>query len=177
MAKKHTMRVAVVGPESCGKSTLAQKLAQHLDGKYVPEMARSYFENHAHSIYTINDVIAIAQLQQETEDMMASKFPIVLCDTSPLVSRIWAEVRFGHCPSQIEALDMQSNYTFTLLCAPDLPWEPDPLRENPHNREKLFQIYAHYLRLNSTPHAIITGQGLKRYENALQALVGSGIGL
>ena len=54
------MRIAVVGPESCGKSTLAQKLAHHFGGRYVPEMARAYFEKHPHINYSIEDVIAIA---------------------------------------------------------------------------------------------------------------------
>jgi nicotinamide riboside kinase len=175
MAKNRTMRIAVVGPESCGKSTLAQKLAHHFGGRYVPEMARAYFEKHPHINYSIEDVIAIAQLQQEVEDSMAIDSEIVVCDTSALVSRIWAEVRFGYCPDQISALDSQSNYSFTLLCSPDLPWEADPLRESPHNRDKLFEIYAHYLHSKKQAHAIIAGVGAGRFENALLALRCQGI--
>ena len=171
------MKIAVVGPESCGKSTLVIALAQYFNCAYVPEVAREYFATHPHLHYTIDDVIAIAQAQQALEDQLAEQHPLLICDTAPLVCRIWAEVRFGHCPPAIAALDAHANYAATLLCAPDLPWQVDPLRENPSNREELFGIYANYLKLRSTPLAIISGLGDARFRLAIEKLMAMGIAM
>lgn len=175
MAKKSEIKIAVIGPESCGKTTLAKALASQLGAAYVPEMARQYFETHPHDSYTMNDIVAIAQLQQNTEDMIGQQYRVIICDTSPLVSRIWAEVRFGYCPNEVLRLDANSDYTYTLLCAPDLPWEPDPLRESPHSREKLFQIYAQYLHLKQSHFSLISGLGDERLKQAKLALLNNGI--
>lgn len=175
MANIKVVKIAIVGPESCGKSTLAQQLAAHLRARYVPEMARSYFAQHPHANYSVDDVIAIAKLQHDTENLISAQHALLICDTSPLVYRIWAEVRFGYCPAEITTLEKQSQYAHTLLCAPDIPWQPDPLRESPHNREKLFALYAHYLRLNAEPYHVIEGCGQARLDSALSWLKNQGI--
>jgi len=177
MANHQVVKIAIIGPESCGKSTLAQYLATRLNAQYVPEMARSYFAHHPHTNYSIEDVIAIAKLQYDTENSMSAHHPLLMCDTSPLVCRIWAEVRFGYCPAEITTLEMQSEYAHTLLCAPDIPWQADPLRESPHNREQLFTRYAHYLHLNAEPYHIIKGNGSARLDSALSILKNQGIGI
>ena len=38
------LRIAITGPESSGKTTLAIALAKHLKSKWVPEFAREYLE-------------------------------------------------------------------------------------------------------------------------------------
>ena len=43
----YTQRIAVVGPESSGKSTLSRQLAERLGGLWVPEYARTLLEHHA----------------------------------------------------------------------------------------------------------------------------------
>ena len=170
MAKKNPIKIAIVGPESCGKSTLALALAQHYSFAYVPEVAREYFLTHTHTNYSVDDVIMIAQLQQERENLLAQQYGNLICDTSALVNRIWAEVRFGYCPAQIRQLESSSSYVHTLLCAPDLPWQADPLRENPHDRENLFNLYVQHLSVKSAPFSIVSGIGATRLNNALSAI-------
>ncbi len=164
------MRIAIVGPESCGKSTLALALAQHYSCAYVPEVARDYFLTHLHTNYTIDDVVAIALLQKQLENQMAKQHHTLICDTSALVCRVWAEVRFGYCPIAIEQIENQSSYAHILLCTPDLPWQADPLRENPHNRKKIFDIYAQYLSSKSVPYTVVTGIGAERLHQAICTL-------
>ena len=50
-------------------------------------------------------------------------------------------------------------YDLWLLCKPDLPWEPDPLRENPDDRERLFERYEELLDQLGKPYAVISGAG------------------
>jgi nicotinamide riboside kinase len=55
------------------------------------------------------------------------------------------EQRFGKSPAWIGEKRASSDYALTLLLKPDLPWEPDPLRQNPHDRNYLYQLYENEL--------------------------------
>jgi nicotinamide riboside kinase len=141
------MTILVTGPESSGKSTLARNLAWALDGIYVAEAARDYLEER-NGNYTEADLPLIGAKQKEAEDAArASSASFVVCDTGPEVIRIWAEVKFGHCPEDILIASNQRSYDLILLCLPDLPWEPDVLREAPgqEQREDLLSRYRSVL--------------------------------
>jgi nicotinamide riboside kinase len=61
-------------------------------------------------------------------------------------------------------------YDLYLLCNTDLPWEYDPLRENPDDRERLFELYKKELEDRGFSFAIISGTGKERLENAVKAI-------
>ena len=72
------LRVAIIGPESTGKSTLAQQLAEKYHGIYVPEYAREYVEQLQGRPYTYDDVCAIARHQ--IEQLKAYAAPTEKCE-------------------------------------------------------------------------------------------------
>ncbi len=159
-------RVSITGPESTGKSKLAAWLSEVYQTLWVPEYAREYLEKNGPD-YLLKDVVAIARGQLERENIAAQKVKKVLfCDTDLLVTKIWCEVVFGTCPDWIEQHFQLHRYDLYLLCYPDLPWEPDPLRENPDNREELFELYRRALEENELPYRIVKGFGAERFENA-----------
>jgi NadR type nicotinamide-nucleotide adenylyltransferase len=159
-------RVTVTGPESTGKSKLAAWLANAYQTLWVPEYAREYLEKNGPD-YSLADVEKIARGQLERENRMAEKVTQVLfCDTDLLVTKIWCEVVFGACPAWIEKQFLTHRYDLYLLCYPDIAWEPDPLRENPDNREELFALYRSALEKNKMPYRIVSGTGEARFENA-----------
>lgn len=130
------MTILVTGPESSGKSTLARNLAWALDGVYVAEAARDYLEER-NGNYTEADLPLIWAKQKEAEDAArASSASFVVCDTGPEVIRIWAEVKFGHCPEDILRESKERSYDLIFLCLPDLPWVPDALREAPDQEQR-----------------------------------------
>ena len=159
-------RVSITGPESTGKSKLAAWLADAFQTLWVPEYAREYLEKNGPH-YTLEDVVAIARGQLERENNLARQAKNVLfCDTDLLVTKIWCEVVFGICPDWIKQQFQTHHYDLYLLCYPDLPWEPDPLRENPDNREELFFLYRKVLEENGMPYRVVKGFGMERFENA-----------
>ncbi|VAW28888.1 Ribosylnicotinamide kinase, partial [hydrothermal vent metagenome] len=91
---------------------------------------------------------------------------VLFCDTDLLVTKIWCEVVFGTCPEWIEQEFHLHRYDLYLLCYPDIPWEPDPLRENPDDREKLFTLYRQALEENNLPFRVVKELGDVRFENA-----------
>jgi nicotinamide riboside kinase len=135
-------KIAITGPESCGKTTLCQQLAEHFQCLWVPEMARIVLEKEGPA-YDAAKVEFMACMQLEEEQRL-EKMAIeaghewLFFDTDFLVYQIWMEQRFGFCPDWIRQQAGQPNYALRILLRPDLPWQPDPLRENPHNRDFLY---------------------------------------
>jgi nicotinamide riboside kinase len=165
-----SIKIAVVGPESCGKSTLAQQLTVLLEGILVPEYARYYLADKTEK-YLLNDLIHIHEKQLELEqDALSRGNRYIVCDTSPLVIELWAAEVFGKIPTEISNTHQPHSYACYLLCAPDIPWVADPLRENPHDRERLFLLYQKKLDELKTPYGIVKGQGHQRLLNAYDFL-------
>lgn len=169
------LRVAIVGPESCGKSTLAAALATRLRDAgetvaVVDEYARAYYAQRPYQP-TASDVLAIARGQLAAEQAARdSGAAILLCDSTVLTCRIWAEVAFGEAEPALLALNRPQDYDLTLLTAADLPWQPDPLRSYPHARAALLARYVAALQQAAVPYHWVTGQGLARVSEAWQAL-------
>lgn len=149
--------IVVTGPESSGKTTLSRALADHYDCPWVPEYARHYLEAHGPH-YEEADLRRIAQGQYLWERYAAAQARrLVISDTSMMVLHVWAQYRYGRVdPWIVEQLHSQ-DYHLYLLCAPDIPWKADTLRENPHDRHELLAIYEEELRQLGVPFVRIQG--------------------
>ncbi len=163
--------VAIVGPESTGKSDLATALSVKLNGCLVTEMARIYLDE-INRPYREEDLLTIAQLQVAEEDKMLSdpNCNLLVCDTNLLVIKIWSLHKYQQCHPWIEDQMTKRSYDLHLLCNIDLPWQADPLREYPHMREFFFNWYHSALIDQKVNYEIITGQNEKRAENALKII-------
>ena len=165
---KHILRIAVTGPESSGKSVLTEALAAHYRTSYAPEYARQYLKETGGG-YRFADLTAIAQGQVRNEECaIEASSGICFFDTDMIVLKIWAQFRFNRVPAFIREAIAEDRYDAFLLCKPDLPWEPDPLRESPDPAERmeLFDIYQSELRAFNKPVAVVSGEGQGRIERA-----------
>ncbi|WP_187264155.1 AAA family ATPase [Pontibacter beigongshangensis] len=161
------LKISVTGPESTGKSTISEKLAQHYQTVWVPEYARSYLSNLSRP-YTLADIEAIARGQLRQEAELAQKANTLLfADTDLLVLKIWSENAFGHCPAWILEKLEQQPYNLYLLMGVDLPWEPDPQREHPHLRQYFYDLYKKELQRLQAPFVEISGLQEDRFRMAL----------
>lgn len=138
---KACFRILLTGPESSGKTLLARRLSVLLDAILVEEYAREYLHQRG-GRYEEADLLAIwrGQAAKERAYPWAS---CLVCDTGPLVIAVWSAVKYGRVHPEIEAAAAALDYDLILLCAPDLPWDPDPLREAPDavDRWRLFRRY------------------------------------
>ncbi|MCK4569489.1 MAG: ATP-binding protein, partial [Bacteroidales bacterium] len=97
MKHKLTYRIAITGPESTGKSELAEQLAKHFNTVWVPEYSREYLRELSRS-YGYDDILSIAKGQFEGEERMATKASgLLFCDTDFIVNKIWCIDKFGKC--------------------------------------------------------------------------------
>ena len=163
------LRIGIIGPESSGKSTLARQLAEAFDASFVSEYAREYVERLDRD-YTYNDVVTIAREQIRQLDADHSS-PLVFFDTELIITKVWFEYKYGHCPDFVDEYLRLHPLDFYLLCAPDLPFEEDPVRENPNIREELFARYLELVKESGVPYFIVTGTGEQRVRNAMKGMM------
>ena len=145
-------RIAVVGPESSGKTTLCLQLAEHLGGKVIPEMARTYLEQHGPD-YVFEDLSSISDLQFEAWENAQKTFPDqdLICDTDWLNLLLWSRIKYGKVDPSILKKVRSIKFDMVFLCAPDIPWEPDRLREHPKERDWLWVVWVEALRSFGIP--------------------------
>ena len=166
------LKIAILGPESTGKTKLAEQLAEHFHTDFVPEFSREYLKDFPKK-YDLNDVIAIAKGQQKNIEKATEKSPnILISDTEAIVNKVWCEYVFKQTPQEIEDLVQNQDFDLYLLCDTDLEWSYDPLRENPdlNERKTIFALYLKALDDVKANYAVISGQGSDRFDNALKAI-------
>lgn len=163
-------KIAIVGPESTGKSSLSAKLAAHFNTEWVHEYAREYL-NSINRPYNYNDLKFIAEGQLQEEDRKAEEIEeLLICDTNLIVIKIWSEHAFGKCDEETLKELEQRKYDLHLLCNIDLPWVPDPQREHPHKRKYFFDLYEAELKNRQLDYVIIEGKVAERFNTAVSAI-------
>ena len=166
-SSKKIIKIAIVGPECTGKSTLSASLAAHYQTLWVPEYARLYL-NQLQSGYQQSDLLAIAKGQLQMEDVLLKQgSKLIFCDTNLLVIKIWSQYKYNSVDQKLLELWRPQDYTHHLLNYIDVNWEYDPLRENPNNRAELFEIYRKELLSLNIPFTVIKGSELERLNQAI----------
>jgi nicotinamide riboside kinase len=170
--------ICLTGPESTGKTTLARALSERLGAPVVPEVARAYFEGRAarkgldvREGYVRDDLLEIARLQREAEHAArVAHRGLLICDTDVLVLRIWWREKYGPLPQPLIDGPPYPGARAYLLLAPDVPWQSDPLRENPVDRDRLYVLHVRALSEAGLPYRVVTGAGAERVASALRQL-------
>ena len=163
-------KIAVVGPESTGKSTMSAYLAKHYHTVWVPEYARDYCATLTEPCTWQDEInMFYGQLDLEAE-MLPLANELLICDTTFITVKIWSDYTFGRTPQEVLDELPKHPYDLYLLLNIDLPWEEDPLRDFPHMREHFMEIWIKELRALDARYVLISGKGDDRYENAVKAI-------
>ena len=169
------MRIGVIGPESTGKSTLCQRLSEQYGYLWIKEYARTYVENLTRP-YTYDDVLLIARRQinelRAPQQYAAGheSHDVVLYDTELIITKVWMQHVYGKVASEVEQAMNEYPMDYYLLLAPDLPAEPDPVRENLDRRDRFFAWYEREIQRTHIPYSIIRGSGQARTQAAADAI-------
>ena len=160
------IRIAITGPESTGKTTLAKELSRHFNCKWVPEYARDFLQNTA-GFYTYADLEIIAQNQIENWQKHSNDF-LCFYDTEMLVMKVWSAFKYSKVSPLIATALQQQKIDLFLLCKPDIEWEKDDLREHPEKRAELYEIYHNELISSNARYRVIEGQKEERTQLAIK---------
>lgn len=163
-------KIAVVGPESTGKSSMSAYLAKHYHTVWVPEFARDYCAALT-APCTWQDEINMfnGQLALE-EELLPQANGLLICDTTFITVKIWSDYTFGRSPQEVLNELPKHPYDLYLLLNIDLPWEEDPLRDFPHMREHFMAVWYKELNALNARYVLISGTGEARYINAIKAV-------
>lgn len=151
------IKIAFTGPESSGKTTLAKIIATNFKGDYVEEFARIYLEKNPK--YTVKDLNVIAENQLKLWEFETN---FLVADTEMTVICIWSLYKYGTISNEISSLFSKQKFDLLFLCKPDIPWEFDILRENPVNRDELFDLYHSFLLENKQNFVVVEGNEQQR---------------
>lgn len=172
-AQLRMIKISITGPESSGKSALCEWLSIRIKNSIaIPEVARIYLEAKKNGYkYVPEDLINITiQSENAIEDAIKKNKAVVINDSDFYIMRIWWEEVYKTKNEFIRTRSSDINFDVYILCEPDLPWEYDPLRENEHDRYRLYEIYKRTLSEDNRKVIYANGQDDLRFENVLTEL-------
>ncbi|MEJ7778069.1 MAG: ATP-binding protein [Daejeonella sp.] len=170
IGKTTIKKIAVVGPESTGKSTISAQLAEHYNTVWVPEYAREYCEALTEPC-TWKDEINMFRGQLSLEEkFLPQANKILICDTTFITVKIWSDHVFGESPQEVIDELPKHPYDLYLLMNIDLPWQEDPLRDFPHMREHFMEVWHQELKTLGAEYHLISAANEERLKNAIQTI-------
>ncbi|WP_375445377.1 AAA family ATPase [uncultured Fibrella sp.] len=147
--------VCLYGPESVGKTTMAQQLAAHYQTVYVPEVARD--------LITSNDLtsddyarIAVAQTAAVAQAIPQAN-RVLICDTDLITTQLYATIYGVPHPAELTELAAQENFDAYFLLNPDVPWVADGLRDLGHRRAEMYNLFEQALTERGIRYVVVSG--------------------
>jgi HTH-type transcriptional regulator, transcriptional repressor of NAD biosynthesis genes len=171
----HFVKTACIyGPESCGKSSLSEKLAMHFDTIWQPEFARDYL-GERHCVYEDMEIIAEGHLA-ERRRLKKQANKVFFVDTNTITTSVYSRYYYeNRCPHRVEQIiELPDNRNdLYLLLTPEVPWVADTSRDlgNPQTRQLMFQLFKNELKNRSLPFITISGKDWdQRLHSAIAAV-------
>ncbi|WP_053145110.1 AAA family ATPase [Pseudomonas sp. P97.38] len=159
--------VVLTGPESSGKSWLAEQLQTHFGGLRVDEYVRHFMEQNPRDT-CLADIPEIATGQLAWEDTARARQPaLLILDTHLLSNILWSQTLFGNCPAWLEPALLSRHYDLHLLLSPEqVEWTGDGLRCQPELAERMafFKAIEQWLVRHAQPYQVIEGNWAQRQE-------------
>ena len=168
------VRVCLTGPESTGKTTLAQRLAEWADTEWVPEASRVYAERKRTPL-SARDVGPIAREHIMLADAAAERVrergsDLLVLDADLLSTVVYARHYYGAVPRWVLGAERERRADLYLLCDVDVPWVPDGIRDRPQNREEMFSRFERALIRRHAPYRRVSGDCEQRWIVARDAV-------
>ncbi len=172
----YAARVAVVGAESTGTTTMARALADHYRTVWVPEYGREHYEDRvrrgeAGKPWTTSEFVEIAVKQARLEDLAAAAADrVLLCDTDPFATEVWHERYIGSKSAEVAAIARDRRYALHLLTATDIPFVQDGLRDGENIRQWMHGRFIEELNARGNPYLVLEGGPSTRLRHAIERI-------
>ena len=162
-------RLALMGGESSGKTTLARALADTLRTSWVPEYGRQRWEELRETL-SVAELVAVARRQVALEDEAAPGARAwLVCDTTPLTTLQYCLHDHGQAPAELDAL-ARRHYDLTVVCEPDFGFVQDGCRRDDDFRARQHAWTVQQLTAMDVPWLAVHGPVATRVAQVLQAL-------
>jgi HTH-type transcriptional repressor of NAD biosynthesis genes len=157
-----TKKVCLYGPESVGKTTLANQLAAYFQTAVAHEAARDELTSNE---FEIEKIIEIGKKQTElVKQRLQTANKVLFCDTDLITTQIYSQQYFGNVPQELKALEKEVSYDLYCLLNIDTPWVADSLRDFGHRRAEMFAVFKDELEKRNIPYLLVEGAWEERFE-------------
>ncbi len=148
------------GPESTGKSVMADTLAKHYNTVWVPEVAREMItSNH----FSREDIIEIGRAQTERIFQLKQKAnKLLICDTDVITTQIYSRHYLKVVPPVLFQMENMVRYDHYFLFDIDVPWVADGMRDLSNKREEMFKIFKQELDRRRISYTMVRGTWQER---------------
>lgn len=163
-------RIALLGGESSGKTTLAVALAQALGTVWVAEYGRQRWEELRETL-DVAELVAVAQRQVQWEDEAGQRAGNgwLVCDTTPLTTLQYCLHDHGQAPPALQQLAAR-HYDLTVVCEPDFGFVQDGCRRDDGFRQAQHAWTLARLAERGITPLLVRGAVEQRVQQVLQAL-------
>jgi NadR type nicotinamide-nucleotide adenylyltransferase len=168
-------RVALVGAESTGTTTLTRALAKQFRTTWVPEFGRFYTEGKmlSETKWETEEFAFIADIQNRMEDAYARQADrILFCDTTAWATRLWHERYMGRLDPAVDALAHNRRYDLVILTGDEIPFVDDGMRDGEHIRHAMQGRFRELLESECIPYIEVRGSVEERLAQAVVACEG-----
>jgi HTH-type transcriptional repressor of NAD biosynthesis genes len=179
-------KIIFMGPESCGKTVMSEKVSAYFDSECVPEFGRTYTDYLSDNELQIElrDFVKIAGGHSKlirtvannnvhAESINRYHDKLLFIDTDFITTRIWSEIYMRNISPELSEFEndyMQRGDVYFLM-KPDVEWINDGTREFPHLREWHFDRIKKELEKRNLPFLIIEGNYEERYQMVMSHLI------
>ena len=169
------LKIAVLGAECTGKSTLVAALAAQLRAQgarvaVLDEGLRQWCADRGRTPRR-DEQAGIVQDQLARLDAVPA-CDYLVCDTTPLLTAVYSDLLFGDASLYAQAVQVQRAFHLNLLADTDLPWQADGIqRDGVAVQQRVDQCLRTVLHGYGLAYALVTGAGTARLACAMDALV------
>lgn len=162
-------KIAILGGESSGKSTLTANLAIRLNTMFTTEYGREIWLEKKGLLH-YEDLLHIAQVQIAREDTLLKKATRwLVCDTTPLTTLFYSLNSFNRVDPELFTL-AERPYEHVFICSPEIPFDQDGTRTDAAFRTMQDHWYQTQLKQRNIPYQIVSGTVDERVEQILRSL-------
>ncbi len=155
-------KICFYGPESTGKSTMAQRMAEIYHTEFVPEVARELITSNE---FTVKDILRIGHAQtKRVIDKTRTANKILFCDTDVITTQIYSEHYLDTIPPELYELEEVVKYDQYFLLDIDVKWVEDGLRDLGDRRKEMYEVFKDKLDRRSIPYLKVSGSYEEREE-------------
>jgi HTH-type transcriptional regulator, transcriptional repressor of NAD biosynthesis genes len=149
------LKICLYGPESTGKTFLAEKLGRIYSTEIVPEVAKEFITSNK---FSADDIIRAGMEQlARVKILERTARRILICDTDVITTQIYSRHYLGIVPEILYQLETEVQYDQYFLFDVDVPWVADGLRDLGQQRHEMYNLFRNELENRRIPFITVSG--------------------
>lgn len=167
-------RVVLMGAESTGKSSLAERLAVAFETAHVPEYGREHYAARGGRL-DLDAYVTIARVHRVREDeAIARTNRYLFVDTNAVTTMFFSHYYNRDSLPALRQLahECSGRYRHVIVCDDDIPFEQDGWRDNAEWRGRMQGMVLHDLATRCTPFHVVRGTLADRVSQVRSILAG-----